>query len=29
VIDSTDRTVDQVVEEILRLVEAARARRPR
>ena len=29
VIDSTDRTVGQVVEEILRLVEAARARRPR
>jgi cytidylate kinase len=29
VIDSTDRTVDEVVEEILRLVEAARARRPR
>jgi cytidylate kinase len=29
VIDSTDRAVDEVVEEILRLVEAARARRPR
>ncbi|HEX8135577.1 MAG TPA: (d)CMP kinase [Actinomycetes bacterium] len=29
VIDSTDRTVDEVVEEILRLVEAARTRRPR
>jgi CMP/dCMP kinase len=29
VIDSTDRTVDEVVDEILRLVEAARARRPR
>jgi cytidylate kinase len=29
VIDSTDRTVDEVVEQILRLVEAARARRPR
>jgi CMP/dCMP kinase len=29
VIDSTDRTVGQVVDEILRLVEAARARRPR
>jgi CMP/dCMP kinase len=29
VIDSTDRTVDEVVEEILRLVEAARARRLR
>jgi CMP/dCMP kinase len=28
-IDSTDRTVEQVVDEILRLVEAARARRPR
>jgi cytidylate kinase len=29
VIDSTDRAVEQVVDEILRLVEAARARRPR
>jgi CMP/dCMP kinase len=29
VIDSTDRPVEQVVDEILRLVEAARARRPR
>jgi cytidylate kinase len=29
VIDSTDRTVDEVVEEILRLVEAATARRSR
>jgi cytidylate kinase len=29
VIDSTDRTIDEVVGEILRLVEAARARRPR
>jgi cytidylate kinase len=29
VIDSTNRTVGQVVDEILRLVEAARARRPR
>src|SRR6266545_3541156 len=29
VMDSTDRAVGQVVDEILRLVEAARARRPR
>jgi len=29
VIDSTERTVGQVVDEILRLVEAARTRRPR
>jgi CMP/dCMP kinase len=29
VIDSTDRRVDEVVGEILRLVEAARARRSR
>jgi cytidylate kinase len=29
VIDSTDRTVEQVVDEIVKLVEAARARRPR
>jgi cytidylate kinase len=29
IIDSTDHTVEQVVDEILRLVEAARARRPR
>jgi hypothetical protein len=29
VIDSTDRAVEQIVDEILRLVEAARARRPR
>jgi CMP/dCMP kinase len=29
VIDSTDRSVGEVVDEVLRLVEAARARRPR